>query len=161
MTVSKVPKVLTLLVILALAGAVLVAGCGSSGSTTTTEATNEGEAAPPAEEKAEEEPVEEEPAEEKEEAGGEEAGGEAALLAEGKTVFTTTCGTCHTLKAAGTTGTVGPNLDELEAPLAKVEHQVENGGEIMPAFGKDGTLSAAEVKAVSAYVAAEAGNAGQ
>lgn len=162
MTVSKVPKVLILLVILALAGAVLVAGCGSSGSTTTTEATNEGEAAPPAEEKAEEEPaeeepVEEEPAEEKEEAGGEEGGGEAALLAEGKTVFTTTCGTCHTLKAAGTTGTVGPNLDELEAPLAKVEHQVENGGEIMPAFGKDGTLNAAEVKAVSAYVAAEAG----
>jgi mono/diheme cytochrome c family protein len=38
------------------------------------------------------------------------AAGDAAA---GKTVFTSTgCGTCHTLAAAGTTGTVGPNLDE-------------------------------------------------
>ena len=32
----------------------------------------------------------------------------------GKTVFTTAgCGACHTLKAAGTTATVGPSLDDL------------------------------------------------
>jgi mono/diheme cytochrome c family protein len=31
----------------------------------------------------------------------------------GKQVFTSQgCGSCHTFKAAGTTGTVGPNLDE-------------------------------------------------
>ncbi len=29
----------------------------------------------------------------------------------GRTLFTTKCGTCHTLKEAGTTATVGPDLD--------------------------------------------------
>jgi len=33
--------------------------------------------------------------------------------AAGKSVFTSTgCGSCHTFKAAGTNGTVGPNLDD-------------------------------------------------
>jgi len=31
--------------------------------------------------------------------------------AHGKQVFTQTCGSCHTLAAAGTSGTIGPNLD--------------------------------------------------
>jgi cytochrome c oxidase subunit II len=48
--------------------------------------------------------------------GGEEGGGEAAA-ADGKTLFTsvtpTACGACHTLADAGTTGTTGPNLDEV------------------------------------------------
>jgi mono/diheme cytochrome c family protein len=30
----------------------------------------------------------------------------------GKTAFTSSCGGCHTLKAAGTKGVAGPNLDE-------------------------------------------------
>ncbi|MGN6378633.1 MAG: c-type cytochrome [Gaiellales bacterium] len=34
-----------------------------------------------------------------------------ADLANGKKLFTTDCGTCHTLEDAGTKGTVGPNLD--------------------------------------------------
>ncbi|HEY7537849.1 MAG TPA: cytochrome c [Gaiellaceae bacterium] len=34
-------------------------------------------------------------------------------VAAGKTVFVSTgCGTCHTLSAAGTSGTIGPNLDD-------------------------------------------------
>jgi quinohemoprotein ethanol dehydrogenase len=70
-------------------------------------------------------------------------------------VFTTSCGTCHTLKAAGTKGTVGPNLDELEPSASTVEHQVINGGGKMPAF--KGQLSGAEIKAVSGYVAQSAG----
>ena len=70
-------------------------------------------------------------------------------------VFTTSCGTCHTLKAAGTNGTVGPNLDELMPSEATVEHQVINGGGKMPAF--KGQLSGAEIKAVSKYVAESAG----
>ena len=38
----------------------------------------------------------------------------------GKTIFTGvgSCGSCHTLSAAGTTGTVGPNLDTLKAACA-------------------------------------------
>ena len=35
--------------------------------------------------------------------------------AAGKVVFTTNCGGCHTLSDAGTTGTVGPNLDDAQA----------------------------------------------
>jgi mono/diheme cytochrome c family protein len=165
MTVSKVPKVLILFLVLAFAGAVVVSGCGGSGGTTTTESAEE--AAPPAEEQGqEEEPVEEEePAEEggaaegeAEEGGGEEeAGGEAAMSGEGKTIFTSDCASCHTLKAAGATGTVGPDLDELAPDEATVEHQVINGGGPMPAFGKEGTLSPEEIEAVSAYVASEAG----
>jgi mono/diheme cytochrome c family protein len=152
MTDAKTPKVLILLVILALAGVVVLSGCG--GSSSSSEATTTEEAAPPAEE----EPAEEEgPAEEEKEAGGEEGGASAALSEEGKTIFTSTCGSCHTLKEAGTSGEVGPNLDELEPNLATVEHQVENGGGGMPAFGNEGILKSNEIKAVATYVSSVAG----
>jgi mono/diheme cytochrome c family protein len=134
--------------------AAVIVGCGGGGSSSTTE-----EAAPPAEE-TEEAPAEEEkeePPEEKETGGAEAEGGESALTAEGKTIFTTNCGTCHTLSAAGTSGTVGPNLDELEPSESTVENQVINGGGPMPAFGKEKILSSAEIKAVSAYVSSVAG----
>ena len=75
--------------------------------------------------------------------------------ANGEKVFESSCGTCHTLAAAGTTGTVGPNLDELQPSESTVEHQVINGGGKMPAF--KGQLSPAEIKAVSKYVAQSAG----
>ena len=162
MIASKTPKFLILFLILALAGAVVVAGCGG-GSSSSESATEE--AAPPAEE-TEGEPAEEEPAEEEAEAeeapanekGEEEAGGgESALLTEGKTVFTTNCASCHTLKEAGTSGEVGPNLDELEPSLATVEHQVINGGGPMPAFGNEGILKPNEIKAVATYVSSVAG----
>jgi mono/diheme cytochrome c family protein len=66
-----------------------------------------------------------------------------------------TCGSCHTLKEAGTSGEVGPNLDELGPSEAAVEKQVTNGGGGMPAFG--GTLSKAEIKTVALYVSVLAG----
>jgi mono/diheme cytochrome c family protein len=155
MIVSKLPKFLILLVVLALAGTVLVAGCGGGGSSSSGSTAEE--AAPPAEEKEEApaEEAEEEPAEETEK---EARSGESSLSAEGKTVFTTNCASCHTLKAAGASGTVGPNLDELEPDLATVEHQVVNGGGPMPAFGKEGLLNPKEIKAVATYVSAVAGN---
>ena len=73
----------------------------------------------------------------------------------GETVFTSNCGSCHVLGAAGTTGSIGPNLDQLKPDEATVEQQVRNGGGGMPAF--QGRLSDAEIKAVSAYVAENAG----
>ena len=146
---AKTPKVLFLLLILALTGAMLVSGCGGGGSSSSSEATTE-PAGSPNEEQAEEE--NEEGLSEKE-----ARSGEGSLAAEGKTVFTTTCGSCHTLKAAGTSGEVGPNLDELEPDLATVEHQVVNGGGGMPAFGKEGVLDAKEIKAVATYVSSVAG----
>jgi cbb3-type cytochrome c oxidase subunit III len=73
----------------------------------------------------------------------------------GKTIFTSSCGSCHTLAAAGTHGTVGPNLDQLRPPFARVKRQVINGGAIMPAF--KGKLTDAQIAAVAKYVAAQAG----
>jgi cbb3-type cytochrome c oxidase subunit III len=75
--------------------------------------------------------------------------------ADGKQVFSDNCSSCHTLKDAGATGTVGPNLDDLKPPKETVKRQVENGGGAMPAF--KGTLSPAEIDAVAAYVARVAG----
>lgn len=80
--------------------------------------------------------------------------GSSAELTAGKTVFKANCGTCHTLKQAGTTGTVGPNLDTLKPALSTIVSQVENGGRFMPAFGASagGSLSSTQVKDVSAFV---------
>ena len=44
----------------------------------------------------------------------------AAAGAAGKAVFTSNCGSCHTLADAGTTGAVGPNLDDLKPDAARV-----------------------------------------
>lgn len=48
----------------------------------------------------------------------------------GKTVFTTTCGACHTLKAAAAVGNIGPNLDKVAGALteATLIKAVTNGG---------------------------------
>jgi mono/diheme cytochrome c family protein len=71
--------------------------------------------------------------------------------AAGKTVFASSgCTGCHTLKAAGATGTVGPNLDQLKPAYARIVTQVENGGGAMPAF--KGQLSQKQIQDVAAYV---------
>lgn len=69
----------------------------------------------------------------------------------GKAVFTSAgCSGCHTLKAAGATGKVGPNLDTLKPPYDKVVHQVEVGGGAMPPF--KGSLTPKQIKDVAAFV---------
>jgi cytochrome c6 len=70
----------------------------------------------------------------------------------GKAVFTGAagCSGCHTLKDAGATGNVGPNLDQLKPAQDVVRKQVENGGAAMPPF--KGTLSAKQIDDVAAYV---------
>ena len=74
----------------------------------------------------------------------------------GKQVFATAgCKGCHTLKDAGATGSVGPNLDDLKPPKASVVRQVNNGGGPMPAF--KGKLSDAQIDAVATYVSTVAG----
>jgi len=74
----------------------------------------------------------------------------------GKQVFASAgCGGCHTLKAANASGTVGPNLDQLQPDQATVEHQVVNGGGAMPAF--KGTLTPEQITNVAAYVSTVAG----
>jgi cytochrome c6 len=71
--------------------------------------------------------------------------------AAGKQVFASAgCGGCHTLKDAGTNGTVGPNLDQAQPALSKVVTQVLNGGGGMPPF--KGNLSDKQIADVAAYV---------
>ena len=80
----------------------------------------------------------------------------AANAAAGAGVFKSAgCGSCHTMKAASATGVIGPNLDSLRPSFAAVRAQVENGGGGMPAFRN--SLSAAQIRDVSAFVAARAG----
>ena len=79
----------------------------------------------------------------------------AAGATTGKQVFVSNCGSCHTLGAAGTTGSVGPNLDQLKPSAARVQKRVRNGGPGMPSFA--GRLSNAQIAAVAKYVAQNAG----
>ena len=81
------------------------------------------------------------------------AGGAAPTATDGKTLFAGTCGTCHTLADAGTTGTFGPNLDELAPDSARVLRAIAGGPGAMPA----GLLEGARARAVAAYVAKAAG----
>jgi cbb3-type cytochrome c oxidase subunit III len=74
---------------------------------------------------------------------------------DGKAIFSANCSSCHTLKAAAATGTIGPNLDQLKPPQQRVQHQVEVGGGVMPAF--KGKLSPAQIAAVAKFVSSSAG----
>ena len=71
--------------------------------------------------------------------------------ANGKTVYASAgCGGCHTFSAAGSTGTVGPNLDDAAIDVDAAVQQVKNGGGGMPAFGD--RLSDQEIADVAAFV---------
>jgi mono/diheme cytochrome c family protein len=75
-----------------------------------------------------------------------------ASVPDGKAVFTSAgCARCHTLAAAGASGRIGPNLDELKPDAATVEAVVTSGSGVMPSF--KGQLSGEEIKAVAAFVA--------
>ena len=65
------------------------------------------------------------------------------------------CGGCHTLAAANSTGTVGPNLDQLKPDYQAVTAQVTNGGGAMPSFKS--RLSTQQIADVSAYVVKSTG----
>lgn len=78
--------------------------------------------------------------------------GEAA---DGASIFTANCAACHVLAAAGTSGTVGPNLDQSRPSRELAVDRVTNGRGAMPAF-RD-TLSPEQIRAVAEYVATNAG----
>jgi mono/diheme cytochrome c family protein len=82
--------------------------------------------------------------------------GEAGEAPDGEAIFAEAgCGGCHVLEAAGTSGTVGPNLDESQPPKELVIERVTNGMGAMPAF-KD-SYSAEQIEAVADYVVANTG----
>ena len=72
----------------------------------------------------------------------------------GKAVFTGSagCGSCHTLADAGTSGQVGPNLDQAKPNYDLVIDRVTHGAGPMPAFGDQGILTPQQIKDVAAYV---------
>jgi mono/diheme cytochrome c family protein len=118
-----------LALVLVAAGLVLAAaGCGggddnSSGSDTATEATT---TAP-------------------------SGSGDAAA---GKEVFASAgCGGCHTFSAAGSNGSVGPNLDDASPSYDKVVTQVTNGGGAMPPFKNE--LTEKQIQDVAAFVSGQ------
>jgi mono/diheme cytochrome c family protein len=76
----------------------------------------------------------------------------------GKEVFlgSSGCGTCHTLSDAGTSGTVGPNLDDAQPSHDLVVDRVTNGQGAMPSFSS--TLSEEQIQDVAAYVSSVAGS---
>jgi len=85
-----------------------------------------------------------------------EAGADADVAA-GKEVFASAgCGGCHTLGDAGSSGTVGPNLDEAKPASDLVVTRVTNGQGSMPAF--KGQLTEQQIKDVAAYVSSVAGS---
>ena len=78
-----------------------------------------------------------------------EAAGDAVA---GKEVFLgeSGCSGCHTLADAGSTGTIGPDLDAVKPSYDKVVSQVTNGGGVMPPFGDK--LTDEQIQDVAAYV---------
>jgi mono/diheme cytochrome c family protein len=83
-------------------------------------------------------------------------GGGGGGSTDGKAIFNDQgCSSCHTLGAAGSSGTIGPNLDQSTIDEAGAIKQVTNGGGVMPAF-KD-KLSEAQIKAVAHFVVTERG----
>jgi mono/diheme cytochrome c family protein len=89
----------------------------------------------------------------------------ASDLEEGKELFVTNCGACHTLAKAGTDGVIGPDLDELLAPPSasapdaatikpRVLSAINNGvGGRMP----PGVVSGQQAEQVATFVAQVAG----
>jgi len=65
------------------------------------------------------------------------------------------CASCHTLKAANATGTIGPNLDEAKPDFNLVTTRVTFGKGVMPAF--KGQLSDQQIADVAAYVVKSTG----
>lgn len=83
----------------------------------------------------------------------EQAAPPAEAAADGKQLFSNTCGGCHVLSDAGTSGQTGPNLDEMKPDADRVKEAIAEGPGIMP----ENLYEGAEADAVAQYVADSAG----
>lgn len=80
-----------------------------------------------------------------------ETEGESGDAAAGQAVFASAgCGGCHVLEDAGTSGNVGPNLDESQPSAELVVERVTEGMGAMPSFADE--LSEQQIRDVAAYV---------
>jgi mono/diheme cytochrome c family protein len=89
-------------------------------------------------------------------------------IAKGKVLFTGTCGGCHTLADAGTTGIVGPNLDDAFRASRKegfepssfeglVKYWIANPQQRTKPMMPPNLLTGQDAANVAAYIAAVAG----
>jgi cytochrome c oxidase subunit 2 len=96
-------------------------------------------------------------------AGGGDAAGAGGDAAAGRAAFVASCGSCHTLADAGTSGTIGPDLttalrgqsdDEIREDIVDPDARVEQGFQpgVMPGNFSD-TLSAEQIDGLVAYLA--------
>jgi mono/diheme cytochrome c family protein len=76
----------------------------------------------------------------------------------GKDVFLNkaVCSACHTLADAGSSGDIGPNLNEIRPDKMRVINTVTNGIGVMPPYEDQLTLE--EIEAVAHYVSISAAN---
>jgi mono/diheme cytochrome c family protein len=73
--------------------------------------------------------------------------------AKGKAIFSSAgCVSCHTLAAAKSTGTVGPNLDQAKPDFQLATARVTLGKGVMPSF--KGQLSDQQIADVASFVVA-------
>ena len=82
-----------------------------------------------------------------------------AKMKKGLEIFNETagCAGCHILKAAGSEGNVGPNLDTVNVTIDSVVEMVTYGLGVMPAYGEEEILTKEEIEIVSYYVVNVAG----
>ncbi len=80
-------------------------------------------------------------------------------MKEGLLIFNETagCAGCHILKAAGSEGNVGPNLDTVDVTIESVVEMVTYGLGVMPAYGEEEILTKDQIEVVSYYVVKVAG----
>ena len=83
------------------------------------------------------------------------APGDGEEVLAGDQIFAANCATCHTLAAARSAGTVGPNLDDVQPSVDQVVQIVTNGRGGMPSF--EGRLSEEQIQNVAQYVSENAG----
>ena len=76
--------------------------------------------------------------------GGDPAAGKEIFLGVGG------CGSCHTFADAGTSGSIGPNLDDAAPSLDLALDRITNGQGAMPSFS--GQLTDQQIADVAAYV---------
>lgn len=128
------------LIVFSCVAAVVLAGCGAEGVTSPAPETVVGSLPKPTQE----------PATAAFKLKGDPAAGKAVFAKGG-------CGGCHTLKAAGATGTVGPNFDQVtpKPDYRLATSRVTNGKGVMPSF--KGQLSDQQIADVAAFVVTSIG----
>lgn len=118
----------TVLIILACATALFVAGCGGSDSKSDS------------------------PKSDSSSSSSSDSASKDPAFDKSRSLFTTSCGGCHQLADADAVGSVGPDLDKLKMTKETVLAQIKNGGGGMPADlikGDDAEQMAEYVAAVS------------